>query len=89
VLALVLTRSANTDLLEIWEFIAADNRDQADPFIGLIDATFQNLSRQAGLGRRRDELAPGLRSFPVGWYEERIDGLGEQAALPARRSARP
>jgi toxin ParE1/3/4 len=32
----------------------------------LIDATFLNLSRQAGLGRMRDELAPGLRSFPVG-----------------------
>jgi len=68
VLAIVLTPSANTDLLEIWEFIAADNPNQADAFIGLIDATFQNLSRQAGLGRMRDELAPGLRSFPVGRY---------------------
>ena len=67
-LAIVLTPSANADLLEIWEFIAADNPDQADAYIGLIDATFQNLSRQAGLGRRRDELAPGLRSFPVGRY---------------------
>ena len=54
-LAIVLTPSANTDLLEIWEFIATDNPNQADAFIGLIDATFQNLSRQAGLGRKRDE----------------------------------
>jgi len=30
VLAIVLTPSANADLLEIWEFIAADNPDQAD-----------------------------------------------------------
>ena len=64
----VLTPRINPDLLGIWEFIATDNRDQSDAFIGLIDATFQNLSRQAGLGRMRDELAPGLRSFPVGRY---------------------
>jgi toxin ParE1/3/4 len=68
VLAIGITPSANTDLLEIWEFIAADNPDQADTFIGLIDATFQNLSRQADLGRMHDELAPGLDSFPIGRY---------------------
>jgi toxin ParE1/3/4 len=49
-------------------FIAADNPAQADDFIDLIDAKFQNLSRQPGLGRRREELAAGLRSFPVGRY---------------------
>jgi len=49
-------------------FIAADNPVQADDFIDLIDAKLQNLSRQPGLGRRREELAAGLRSFPVGRY---------------------
>ena len=49
-------------------FIAADNPAQADDFIDLIDAKFQNLSRQPGLGRRREELAAGLRSFPVGRF---------------------
>ena len=49
-------------------FIAADNPAQADDFIDLIDEKFQNLSRQPGLGRRREELAAGLRSFPVGRY---------------------
>ena len=47
-------------------FVAADNPAQADDFIDLIDEKFQNLSRQPGLGRRREELAAGLRSFPVG-----------------------
>jgi len=42
VLAIVLTPSANADLLEIWEFIAADNPGQADAFIDLIDATFRS-----------------------------------------------
>lgn len=49
-------------------FVAADNPAQADDFIDLIDEKFQNLSRQPGLGRRREELAAGLRSFPVGRY---------------------
>jgi len=68
VLAIVLTPRANADLGEIWMFIAADNPAQADDFIDLIDAKFQNLSRQPGLGRRREELVGGLRSFPVGRY---------------------
>ena len=67
-LAIVLTPRANADLGEIWMFIAADNPAQADDFIDLIDAKFQNLSRQPGLGRRREELVAGLRSFPVGCY---------------------
>ena len=67
-LAIVLTPRANADLGEIWMFIAADNPAQADDFIDLIDAKFQNLSRQPGLGRRREELVGGLRSFPVGRY---------------------
>jgi len=49
-------------------FIAADNPARADDFIDLIDAKFQNLSRQPGLGRLRNELVAGLRSFPVGHY---------------------
>jgi len=49
-------------------FIAADNPAQADDFIDLIDAKFQNLSRQPGLGRRREGVVAGLRSFPVGRY---------------------
>jgi toxin ParE1/3/4 len=68
VLAIVLTPRANADLGEIWMFIAADNPAQADDFIDLIDEKFQNLSRQPGLGRRREELVAGLRSFPVGRY---------------------
>ncbi len=49
-------------------FVAAENPAQADDFIDLIDEKFQNLSRQPGLGRRREELVAGLRSFPVGRY---------------------
>ena len=67
-LAIFLTPSASGDLAEIWEFIAADNPAQADAFIDLIDAKFQNLSRYPEAGRPRDELLDGLRSLPVGRY---------------------
>jgi toxin ParE1/3/4 len=68
VAVIVLQPRAKADLSEIWEFIADGTDDQADAFIDLIDQKFQLPAQQAGLGRRRDELAEGLRSFPVGRY---------------------
>ena len=65
---IVLQPRAKADLVEIWEFIADDSDTQADAFIDLIDQKFQLLARKSGLGRRRDQLAEGLRSFPVGRY---------------------
>jgi toxin ParE1/3/4 len=65
---IVLQPRAKTDLAEIWEFIADDSDAHADAFIDLIDQKFQVLAQQPGIGRRRDELADGLRSFPVGRY---------------------
>jgi toxin ParE1/3/4 len=65
---IVLQSRAKADLVEIWEFIAEDNDAHADAFIDVIDQKFQVLAQQPGIGRRRDELADGLRSFPVGRY---------------------
>jgi len=65
---IVLQPRAKADLSEIWEFIAEDSDDQDDAFIDLIDQKFQLLAQKSGLGRRREELAEGLRSFPVGRY---------------------
>lgn len=67
-LAVVLTPAAQADLVDIWAYIAADSSSQADRLLALIDSKFQSLSRQPGLGRQRDELSPGLRSFPLGSY---------------------
>ena len=63
---IVLQPRAKADLSDIWQFIAEDSDDQADAFIDLIDQKFQLLAQQSGLGRRREELAEGLRSFPAG-----------------------
>ena len=64
---IILQPRAKADLAEIWEFIADDSDAHADAFIDLIDQKFQVLAHQPGIGRRRDELADGLRSFPVGF----------------------
>jgi toxin ParE1/3/4 len=65
---IVLQPRAKADPVEIWEFIADGSDAHADAFIDLIDQKFQVLVQQPGIGRRRHELADGLRSFPVGRY---------------------
>ena len=57
---------ARSDLSEIWDYIADDNETWADAFVDLIDQKFQALASQPKMGRARDELVEGLRSFPVG-----------------------
>ena len=58
------TSHAETDLLEIWVYIAEEGGiDAADRVLGTIDQRCQALAEQPGMGRRRDELAPGLRSY--------------------------
>ena len=59
---------AKLDLIDIWQYIAQDNYASADRWIGKIEKVFEMLARGPGLGRERGELAPSLRSFPVGDY---------------------
>jgi len=59
---------AEADILEIWDYIADDNPAAADRWMDQLDAQFQVLATQAKIGRSRNELAPGVRSFPVGRY---------------------
>ncbi|HYS23002.1 MAG TPA: type II toxin-antitoxin system RelE/ParE family toxin [Candidatus Eisenbacteria bacterium] len=59
---------ASSDLIEIWSYIADDSVANADAFIDKLYRTIQLLARQPGSGRRREELAPGIQSFPLGHY---------------------
>lgn len=63
-----LSRLAEEDLLDIWGYIAQDNPAAADRFTDLLVQKCDNLCDFPELGTRRDELAPSLRSFPVGRY---------------------
>ena len=63
-----LTRRARRELIEIWTHIADNNEPAADRFINLLTSRFRLLAENPRAGRRRDELHPGHRSFPVGEY---------------------
>jgi toxin ParE1/3/4 len=63
-----LTEEARQDLDEIWLYIAEDNPSAADGFLDTLYERFVLLAQQPFLGRARPELAPHLRSFPVGNY---------------------
>jgi toxin ParE1/3/4 len=66
--ALQLTESARNDLDEIWLFIAQDDSEAADRFHDLLHSKFVALAKQPLMGRARDEVRTGIRSFPVGSY---------------------
>lgn len=59
---------AETDILEVWDYIADDNPAAADRWVDQLDAQFRMLATQPMMGRTRNELAPGVRSFPFGRY---------------------
>ncbi|MCY2925427.1 MAG: type II toxin-antitoxin system RelE/ParE family toxin [Planctomycetota bacterium] len=62
------TAKAEEDLLEIWSYIAADNIGAADKLLEEVGAACERLAANPGAGRLREELAPALRSVPVGNY---------------------
>ncbi len=68
-MARVLKRpQAETDLDEIWLYIAQDNPDNADAFLDKIEECCQALAQFPFIGTNRDELMSGLRSLSVGNY---------------------
>jgi toxin ParE1/3/4 len=68
VLQIRISPRASSDLIEIWSYIADDSVTNADAFIDKLYETIQLLARQPGSGRHREELAPGIQSFPFGRY---------------------
>jgi len=56
---------ANLDVLELWLHIARHDFKAADKLVDEIEAKCALLAQMPELGRRRDELQEGLRSFPV------------------------
>lgn len=62
------TPEARADLHEIWDYIAQDSVDSASRFTDAIEEKCRLLGASPEMGRARPELAPDLRSFPVGKY---------------------
>ena len=59
---------AEADLDGIWDYIAVDSIEQAERFLRHLNTKLKNLAESPYLGRKREELMLGLRSFPVGNY---------------------
>lgn len=62
------TPRCNSDLFEIWSYIKKDNIAAADRVIALLNQELQILAKSPEMGRIRNALALGLRSFPVEPY---------------------
>ena len=65
-----LAPQARAELSHIWNYIAKEsgNAAVADGVIDAITERFHLLAQYPRMGRSRDDLRPGLRSFPVGQY---------------------
>lgn len=55
---------AEADIFEVWDYIADDSMGAADRWVDQLDEKFQLIATQPMMGRAREELVPGLRSFP-------------------------
>lgn len=64
----ILTRSADKDLAEIWDYIAEGNPDAADKLLDRIYERFRLLGGQPGLGAVHPQLEGDIRHSVVGLY---------------------
>ncbi len=60
--------AARRDLDSLWDYIARDKPRAASKFLSKLRAHFARLSRFPLIGESREDLLPGMRSFPVGNY---------------------
>jgi plasmid stabilization system protein ParE len=65
----VLSTGAELDLDEIWEYIAHDNVNAADRWIGKLFDAFEAVARNPGIGHKRQDLTDyPVLFWPVGAY---------------------
>ncbi|MFM2063140.1 MAG: Toxin ParE1 [Cyanobacteriota bacterium] len=63
-----IAKLAEKDLEDIWIYLAQQSEILADQKIAQILDKFPMLAQFPNMGRKRDELQTGLRSFPVKPY---------------------
>jgi toxin ParE1/3/4 len=84
------SEASKEDSFEIWFYIASDSIDAADALLRAIDERLRLYSQNPHMGTARDELASGLRSFPVGnylvFYRVIQDGIEVIRVLHAARN---
>lgn len=63
-----VSEEADGDLINIWLYISENSQEAADRTIDELVKRFEMLAQFPEAGRDRDELAPAIKSFPVGKY---------------------
>lgn len=79
-----LTQSARNDLLDAWTYIAEENMDAADGVLDAIEREAALLATQPMMGRARNELARGIRSWPTSTPYILFNEADEQGILILR-----
>jgi toxin ParE1/3/4 len=64
----IISRPARRDFQEIHDYFAERDADTALDFLTQLQLMCDKLVQMPQMGRRRDELRKGLRSFPVEDY---------------------
>lgn len=74
-----LSRNAESDLENLWLYVATQDELAADATVAKILNTLPMLARFPDMGRNRDELRSGVRSFPskpyIIFYTKTSDGI--------------
>ena len=87
------TPASRNDYDEIWRYLAVRNIAAADQLVDEFDAILQALASTPQMGRGVEDLAPRLRSFPVGnyliFYRPIEDGVTLIRILHGARDIRP
>ena len=80
---------AQEDLLDIWCHIGCDNPNQADRYLDFLEDKLKLLATTPGMGRLYNDLAPGLRVFPVDdyliFYRQSVEGIDVVRVLHGAR----
>jgi toxin ParE1/3/4 len=63
-----ISRQGEQDLEDIWGYLQRQDKLQADIQVSQILNRFPMLSQFPDMGRKRDYLLAGLRSFPVHYF---------------------
>jgi toxin ParE1/3/4 len=67
-LPVVLDQAAESDLTEIWLYVARDNPQAADRVLDFLQQRMQTIAQFPLIGEACPEIEPRLRFYPAGSY---------------------
>ena len=86
---LIISEQARDDIIDIWQYIALDSIERADDFVDFVYGQCNEIVAFPEIGRKRDELIPGIRSLPVKryviFYRIKVDSIEISRVLSAYR----